>query len=306
MRGVLHWFVPWEPSPTAVICILFAGFLYWRGTRRSPAATSWSRQVAFWLGLAVTYFCLHTQLDYYAEHEFFISRLQQFGLQHVGAFLIAFSYPGVAFRRALSLRLRARTLRPLLARGPLHWLFRILGNPLVASALFIGLMVFWLVPPVTFVAMLDWRAYRLMNWSMVLTGLLYWRLILDTRPKPPARLAPGVRVLLEMAVMVPQVLVGAYITFARHDLYPVYDLCGRAFGGISEGTDQYMGGLIVWIPSATMSALGALLAFRNWLRLSARGRLAIQQRWKEQRRLQARMAALQPPDALAGRTGNVA
>jgi len=49
-----------------------------------------------------------------------------------------------------------------------------------------------------------------------------------------------------------------------------------------------MGGLIVWIPSSMMSALGALLAFRNWLRLSARGRLPIQQRWKEQRKLQQR------------------
>jgi putative membrane protein len=284
--GVLHWFVPWEPSPTIVICILLAGFLYWRGTRRSPVTVSGPRRLAFWLGLAITYFCLHTQLDYFAEHEFFISRLQQFGLQHVGPFLIVLAYPGATFRRALPLHWRTRVARPLLARGPLHWLFRILGNPLIASVLFIGLMVFWLVPPVTFVAMLDWRVYRLMNWSMVLTGLLYWWMILDTRPRPPARLAPGWRVLVEMAVMVPQVLVGAYITFAQHDLYPVFDLCGRAFGGISQATDQYMGGLIVWVPSATMSALGAMLAFRNWLRLSARGRLAIQQRWKEQRRLQ--------------------
>ena len=273
---------------TAVVCCLAAAGLYLRGARRSPMTAHWTRQLAFWLGLVITYLCLHTQLDYYAEHEFFVSRLQQFGLQHVGPFLIALSYPGAAFRRALPLHWRTRVLRPLLSRGPLRWLFNILFNPLVASLLFVGLMVFWLVPPVTFVTMLDWRIYRLMNWSMVLDGLLYWWLILDTRPKPPARLAPGVRVLVEMAVMVPQVLVGAYLTFAHGDLYPVYDLCGRAFGGISQATDQYMGGLIVWIPSSMMSALGALLAFRNWLRLSARGRLPIQQRWKEQRKLQQR------------------
>jgi len=286
MGSVLHWLVPWEPSPTAVICILLAGFIYLRGTLRSPMTTPWPRQVSFWTGLVVIYICLHTQLDYYAEHEFFISRLQQFGLQHLGAFLIALSYPGAAFRRALPLHWRTRVFRPMLTRGPLRWLFRLLFNPLFASLLFVGLMIFWLLPPVNFVAMLDWRVYRIMNWSMVLDGLLYWWLILDTRPKPPARIAPGVRVLVEMAVMVPQVLVGAYLTFAHGDLYPVYDLCGRAFGGISQATDQYMGGLIVWIPSSMMSALGALLAFHNWLRLSARGRLPIQQRWKEQRKLQ--------------------
>jgi len=300
---MLHWFVPWEPSITVVVCCVAAAFLYARGARRSSMTVSWVRQTLFWSGLALTYLCLHTQLDYYAEHEFFISRLQQFGLQHLGPFLIALSYPGAAFRRALPLRWRTRVLRPLLSRGPLRWLFGILFNPWVASLLFVGLMLFWLWPPVNFAAMLDWRLYRLMNWSMVLDGLLYWWLILDTRPRPPARLGPGVRVLVEMAVMVPQILAGAYITFAHRDLYPVFDLCGRAFTGISQSADQYMGGLIVWIPTSMMSAFGALLAFRNWLHLSARGRLAIQRRWKEQRRLQ-QGRVVQSPEELAGRTGN--
>jgi len=88
--------------------------------------------------------------------------------------------------------------------------------------------------------------------------------------------------------MIPQILVGAYITFARGDLYPIYALCGRAFGGVSQATDQYLGGLILWIPSSMMSVLGALVAFRNWLQLSTRGRLRIQQRWKAQRKLQQR------------------
>jgi putative membrane protein len=305
MRSLLHWFVPWEPSITAVVCCLLAAALYLRGSRRSPVTAPWFRQILFWSGLALIYFCLHTQLDYYAEHEFFINRIQQFGLQHLGPFLIALSYPGAAFRRALPTRWRTRVLRPLLARGPLRWLFNTLFNPWIASLLFVGLMVLWLWPSVNFAAMLDWRLYRLMNWSMILDGLLYWWLILDTRPRPPARLSPGVRVLVEMAVMVPQILVGAYITFAHRDLYPVYDLCGRAFAGISQSADQYMGGLIVWIPSSTMSALGALLAFRNWLQLSSRGRLAIQRRWREQRKLQE-ANVVHSPDELAGRTGHVA
>lgn len=301
---VLHWFVPWEPSITVVVCCVAAAVVYLRGALRSPITAPWPRHALFWSGLVLTYFCLHTQLDYYAEHEFFINRLQQFGLQHLGPFLIALSYPGAAFRRGLPLHWRTRILRPALSRGPLRRLLNTLFNPWIASSLFVGLMIFWLWPSVNFAAMLDWRLYRLMNWSMVLDGLLYWWLILDTRPKPPARLAPGVRVLVEMVVMVPQILVGAYITFAHRDLYPVYELCGRAFSGISQSADQYMGGLIVWIPTAMMSAFGALLAFRNWLRLSAHGRTAIQQRWKEQRKLQSR--GLHSPDELAGRTGHVA
>lgn len=286
--GWLHWLVPWEPSPTVVVCFALAAALYLSGTLRSPMTAPWPRQLAFWCGLAVLYIGLHTQLDYYAEHEFFVHRLQHLGLHHLGPFLIALSVPGATLRRGLPLSWRVRVLRPLLTRGPLRWLLAFLFNPIVASVLFVGLIYFWLWPAVHFDAMLDAHLYRVMNWSMTVDGLLFWWLILDSRPRPPARLAPGVRVLVALAVMVPQILIGAYITFVRHDLYPIYALCGRAFGGISAATDQYLGGLILWIPSSMMSVLGALVAFRNWLRLSSRGKLAIQQRWREQRKLQQR------------------
>lgn len=284
--SIFHWLIPWEPSPTVVICTALAAGLYLRGTLRSPMTTSWTRQLAFWSGLLVIYIGLHTQLDYYAEHEFFVHRLQHLGLHHLGPFLIALSYPGAAFRRALPIGFRARAMRPALDHGPLRWLLDVLFNPVVASILFVGLIWFWLWPSVHFDAMLDWRLYRVMNWSMAVDGLLFWWLILDPRPRPPARLAPGVRILVALAVILPQILVGAYITFAHGDLYPIYALCGRAFGGVSQATDQYLGGLILWIPSSMMGVLGALVAFHNWLQLSTRGRLAIQQRWKAQRKLQ--------------------
>jgi putative membrane protein len=37
--------------------------------------------------------------------------------------------------------------------------------------------------------------------------------------------------------------------------------------------DQQIGGLLLWIPGSMMSVIGALLALRHWMRLSARGRL---------------------------------
>ncbi len=132
------------------------------------------------------------------------------------------------------------------------------------------LIYLWLWPAVHFVAMLDARWYRVMNWSMTLDGLMFWWLILDRRRHPPARLAPGVRVLLAVAVTVPQILLGAYITFSHDELYPIYALCGRVFGGISGATDQYLGGLILWIPSSMMSVIAALIAMHRWLVLDSR------------------------------------
>ncbi|RAP57388.1 cytochrome c oxidase assembly protein [Oleiagrimonas sp. MCCC 1A03011] len=269
--SVLHWFVPWEFSPTVVVFCAMAVVLYVRGARRRPPGF-W-RQFAFWTGLALIYVALHTYLDYYAEREFFIHRIQHLALHHLGPFLIALSAPGPVLRAGLPLRWRTRGLARMQAGPVWHVLFDVLLNPWVASILFFGVIYIWLWPPIHFVAMLDWRWYRVMNWSVTVDGLMFWWLVLDRRPSPPARLAPGVRVLIALAVAVPQILIGAMVTFARHDLYPIYDICGRAFPSISTMTSQLIGGLVLWIPSAMMSVIAALIALRNWMSLSARGRL---------------------------------
>lgn len=267
----LYWLTPWEFSPTVIVCVAVAALLYLRGARRRPPG-AW-RQLWFWSGLVLIYVCLHTRLDYYSEREFFMHRLQHLGLHHLGPFLIALAVPGVTLRAGLPWRWRRRALKPLLHSWPVRGLFAVLLNPWVAAFLFFGVIWLWLIPSIHFIAMLDWRWYRVMNWSVTVDGLLFWWLVLDPRPRPPARLAPGVRVLVSLAVALPQILVGAYITFARTDLYPIYDLCGRAFANVSSMQSQMYGGIILWIPSAMMSALGALIALRNWISLSSRGRL---------------------------------
>ena len=89
------------------------------------------------------------------------------------------------------------------------------SSPLLAAFLFVGLFYFWLIPAVHFRAMIDVRLYAVMNWSMVLDGLLFWWLVLDPRPRPPARVSFGVRVALALGVMFPQIVLGAAITFSQ-------------------------------------------------------------------------------------------
>jgi putative membrane protein len=108
---------------------------------------------------------------------------------------------------------------------------------------------------------------------MVIDGLMFWWLVLDSRPAPPARLSPGRRILVVIAAIPPQILLGAFIFFSTHELYPVYSICGRAFTWLSPMRDQQIGGLLLWIPGSMMSVIGALIALRHWIRLSARGRL---------------------------------
>jgi putative membrane protein len=285
----VRWWIPWEPSAIVVVVFALAVWLYWRGARRSPVTAPWYRQLLYWTGLLIVYVGLHTGLDYYAEHEFFIHRIQHMGLHHMGPFLIALGYPGVTMRRGLPVRFRRRWLQPALQWAPVRRLLDVLLNPFVAAVIFVGLIYLWLWPAVHFDAMLDWRWYHVMNYSMAADGMLFWWLILDHRPRPPARLSPGVRVFVALAVILPQILIGAYISFTKTDLYPIYSLCGRAFAGIPAIMDQHIGGLILWIPSSMMSVLAALIAFGHWLRLDSKGRLPRNRRQREL--LRARQAA---------------
>lgn len=294
LTAFLRWWVPWEPSVTVWVVFAVAAGLYWRGARRSPITAPWQRQVFFWLGLLLLWIGLQTRLDYYAEHEFFIHRLQHLGLHHLAPFLIVLAYPGATMRRALPVRWRQRWLRPALAWRPVRLFFDVLFHPVVAVLLFTGLVYLWLWPAVHFYAMLDWRLYRVMNFSMAVDGVLFWWLILDHRPRPPARLVPGRRVFLALVAALPQIVIGAYITLTSKDLYSIYALCGRAFG-ISAMADQQLGGLITWIPAGMMSVLGALVALGFWMRLDARGRLPKRGR----QRLGVRPEGAAPPAAKA-------
>ncbi|HBI84637.1 MAG TPA: hypothetical protein DDY24_13030, partial [Alcaligenaceae bacterium] len=191
-------------------------------------------------------------------------------LHHAGPLLIMASYPGSVMRAGLPLAWRvklARFNRTLPGRS----LIAVLTNPIIVPALFVFLVIVWLIPSVQFYSMLDWRLYRLMNWSVVVTGLMYWNLILDRRPCPPAIMSPGGRVISPIVTMAPQMVAGAVIAFTERDLYPLFDLCGRAIA-MSAQTDQMIGGLTMWIPAAMTEVVGLLVALRNMMRLSARGR----------------------------------
>lgn len=270
-RTMLDWLIPYEFSPTLLATWLLAALLYALGARRRRVPRV--RQALFWCGMALVYFALLTRFDYYALHQFFFDRIQQVLMHHLAPLLIMLAYPLAVWRAALPLRWRARLLRPLTHSMPWRATAALLFNPLLATLLFVALVLVWLIPRMMTLAMLDWRLYLLMNWSMLLSGLIYWGLVLDHRRRPPARMAPGLRVLSPALSMTPQILIGAIITFSKTDLYPIFSICGRALD-IDVLTDQQYGGLITWVPAAIIEALAALLALRVWMRLSQRPRRA--------------------------------
>jgi putative membrane protein len=255
--------LPYDFSWGVFLATAFTVAWYVRGRALIPADERpgrW-RLSAFFLGVALIYVSMQTYVDYAAQHMFFVHRLQHLVLHHTGPFLIALSDPAAVIARGMPDELKCH----LGAR----WISRLLTaiqQPAVAALTFVGLIYLWPAPPVHFYAMLDPRLYTLMNWSVTIDGILFWALILDPRPAPSARLGYGPRVLICLAIIPPQILMGAVLTFSARDHFEVYSICGR----ILEMTgleDQHLAGVILWIPPSMMSVVGAILVL-NFLRLN--------------------------------------
>ncbi|MBB5215074.1 cytochrome c oxidase assembly protein [Parapusillimonas granuli] len=283
--NLIDWLTPWEFSPTLVLMFILGGWLFIRGQRVHRVTLA--RQFFFWAGVAFLYLSMHTRIDYYAERMFFIHRLQHLVLHHLGPLLIMGAYPGQVLRAGLPMKWRYRLRDFRLSRGG-KALEAVLTNKIFVPFLFVILVLGFLIPTVQFYSMLDWRLYRFMNWSVVISGFMYWNLILDRRPSPPAVLSPGGRILSPVITMVPQMVVGAIITFTEYDLYPIFDLCGRAIPGMSAITDQAIGGLTMWVLAGFVEVFGLLFALSTLMRLSARNRLPNKQ---DRRRSRHSMAA---------------
>jgi Predicted membrane protein len=150
------------------------------------------RNAGFLAGLAASYAFLQTRLDYLAQHMFWIHRMQHLVLHHVAPFVIALSAPTATLGRGAPRWLMRGVIAPLLHNRMLRLLYRTIQNPLVASVLFTGLIVFWLTPSIHFKAMLSLARYDAMNWSMLIDGLLFWWLIVGPEHRGAIR-AAGLR-----------------------------------------------------------------------------------------------------------------
>jgi len=245
---------PWEPSLLVPGCLLTVIALY-LGRKTHEG---WLKQLSFWTGLAAFYAASFTHLDYLAEHQFFVHRLQHALLHHVGPFFIVISRPGRALWSAIPDYVQTR-LERICNWRPLAKPISFLNHPFIAVISFCGLIAFWLVPSVHFLAMIDVRLYKMMNWSMVINGLMFWSLVLNNVSIRPATLSPGTRLAMMLAIVPPQVLIGAILVFTPFDLYPVYAACGRL--SLDPIGDQQIGGAILWLSGMMTGVCGIVFIF---------------------------------------------
>lgn len=257
--------LPWEFSPTMLAVTLAVLAAYGRGWRRVGRAAGLAGPLAFIAGVALPYAFLETHLEYLALHLFWLSRIHHLVLHHLAPFLLALSAPGPILEQGTPDWVKTRVLRPLTANPVSRAAYRCLQQPVVASVLFVGLIFFWLVPTIEFDSALSHTVYGVMNASMLIDGILFWWLMVGPEdPRRMARLSYGARLVVLVAITIPQSLLGAYLTFHASVLYPSFDVCGRAFL-ISPLVDQQLAGLNTWIPPGMMSIAGLIVIASRWL-----------------------------------------
>jgi putative membrane protein len=219
------------------------------------------RQACFVLGVLSFWIVLQTRIDYYAQHMFFVHRAAHFVLHHFGAFFIALGMGGEALFAGMP-----DFLKPIVTSRPVRAVMDALQNPVMAPFLFVGLLYFWLIPGIHTRVMLDANLYEFMNWTMAINGVMFWSLILDSRPKPPARFSHLMRALMILVIELPQMVLGSILSLTEHDIYPVYTICGRVLD-MTALNDQHYGGLIIWLPG-TLTSFAAMIVVLVTMRLN--------------------------------------
>ena len=258
----LPYVFPFVFNPVVFLGSWFLLLWYVRGMRlvaleKKPGRV---RQTFFLAGLASIYFVLQTHFEYVSQHMFCLNRVQAVTLGMAAPFAIAIGWMGdiLALGTPGFLRRWAKTFW-----AWADWL----AHPVPATLLFLATTDIWLIPAVHFAAMIDPPLYAVMNLSCLAGGLVFWTMVLDPRPNPPARHSYLVRAATGFLVMFPQIAISSTIALSSSDLYPFYSICGRLFPSMSASYDQMLGGIIQWIPPGMLNT-AALLISLNALRLA--------------------------------------
>jgi putative membrane protein len=255
--------LPWEFSWPEYLAVVLTLFWFARGLKLLPRPQHpplW-RSICFVAGVLSFWIVLQTRIDYYAQHMFFVHRWAHFVLHHFGAFFIALGMSGPVLWAGMP-----EVLKPVIRSRPVQATLSFLQHPVMAPFLFVGLLYFWLIPQIHTRVMLDANLYELMNWTMAVNGVMFWSLILDSRPKPPARLSHLMRAALILVIELPQMVLGAILSLSEQDIYPVYTICGRVLD-MTALNDQHYGGLIIWLPG-TLTSFAAMIVVLVTMRLN--------------------------------------
>lgn len=259
----------WEITPEVTLPALLAAGLYWSGVRRRRRRgrpTGRWRQAAFYTGLGSIYLALQGPVDPMADRLFVAHQVEHLLLRMVGPMLLALAAPIPELLVGFPPWARRTIVRPIVRNRAVRAVYGFFVHPLVATLVFVAALYVWQVPRYHDLAILDDPIHDLMHFTMLWSGLFFFWMLLDPRPRSAARVSYGLRYVLLVFSMLTTIGLGALLTFKRAEWYPAYDLWGRLWG-VAPAVDESWGGLVVWIPGAMMGVIAGLIMLGRLLAL---------------------------------------
>ena len=252
----------WALDPWTVTVLLAAASSYAAGVARArrlgrPLATG--RWVAFAGGWVILALSLVSPIDSYADVSFTVHMLQHLLLALVVPPLLALGAP---------ITLALRTLPPAgaraLARALRSRVARLLGDPVVGWALFVGAPVVVHASRVFDLALgsLGWHALEHGVW--VGAALVYWWPIVGVDPSPHP-VGYGARLLSLLLAMPAMSFLALAIYTAEAPLYPTYASSPSPWGPQALG-DQGNAAVLMWVAGNLVLVIAMLLVAASWKR----------------------------------------
>lgn len=263
---------PWWMALLTLLVLLW----YRRGVRclrRHTHPVPRRRQVLTYMGILIGFIAVIPPIDSVADSLYVVHMFQHFLLEMIAPFCLALGVPLAPLIAGMPDRIRHRVFAPVARNRKVQTLYRFLIHPVIAALLFATVCGYWLLPQ-PFDATVRFGAIDdLCHLTLLIVGIFFWWMVLD--PRNRSNRAYLLHFLILMVLMNFFIVIAAYITMTHQDLYTVYNLTSRAWG-ISESTDQQLGGLLLWIPGSLIHVLGALIIFRRWIQSDEEAHAALQ------------------------------
>lgn len=222
-----------------------ATVLYVRRWRAAQAGAG--RLVSFLAGMAVVLVALVSPVDRLGRQLFFVHMVGHLLLLDIAAILVLLGLTRVILRPL------TRRLVPVeRAAGPL-------AHPVFAIVLYVAVMALWHVPAMYDAALEHALLHGVEHLSFALAGGLYWwHLLSPIRAR--RRLGGMGPVVYMLATKVLVGLLGIVLAFAPEAIYGFYER-QPGLWGLSAGTDQSVGGLVMALEQSIVMGLALVFLF---------------------------------------------
>ncbi len=251
----------WGLAITALTILYIIGI-----SRRPPrhslrAARFWFRPLCMFAGLGLLAVLLISPFDSLAHQLVSVHMVQHLGVMLIAAPLLVFGRPLRIYSAALSPRACVRWKETPYYRHAqviYSWIF----HPTVAWCAFCAMIIFWHLPTPYFLAHRSVAVHALMQTTFLLSGLMFWSVILERRPR---RLGYGPSIPYVLSAALVTSLPGALLSFAHRQLLSAA-VAGEALPlGLTSLQDQQLAGLIMWIPMDLIFFVASACLFVLWL-----------------------------------------